>query len=113
ALNPDRTVEQYLEDVRAGKEWGDNLEIAVLMQVFNRPIIVIDDHAQIRKGLNHEGYKGEPIFVHYNGHNHYNAYLLEDTWHTRTSEILASLLKNNATSLVKSAAEETKMEAST
>ena len=33
-----RSVNQYLADIEIGKEWADNLEIAVLMKILDRPI---------------------------------------------------------------------------
>ncbi|HYF98413.1 MAG TPA: hypothetical protein VD770_05460, partial [Coxiellaceae bacterium] len=89
ALNPYRTAEQYLEALRRGEEWADNLEITVLMRLLDRPIVVIGPDRKVRNAIDLEGFSGEPIFVQYNGHNHYNAYLLQEGWHGR--EILGSL----------------------
>jgi hypothetical protein len=77
-----RSVEQYLKDIETGAEWADDLEISVLMKVLDRPIVVVDSNNMIRNLLsiaNGNGefmFRGEPIFVYYNGHNHYDALLL-------------------------------------
>ena len=68
-----RTTREYIEAVR-NNEWADNLEIAVLMRVLNRPIYIIGDNGQIinQADIDIEVDRTNPIFVHYNGHNHYN-----------------------------------------
>lgn len=95
ATNPGRTPEEYLEALRSGEEWADNLEIAVLMRILNRPIVVIGPDGNISNRSDLTGVAGEPIFVRYNGHDHYDAYLLAGEWHGRANEILASLTRLN------------------
>lgn len=74
-----KKISSYIKDIEDGKEWADDLEISVLMRVLKRPIIVINSDGKIRKTAIAEDYKdGEPIFVCYNGHNHYDALLLRD-----------------------------------
>ncbi len=92
SLNPRRNVDDYLTALRSGEEWADHLEIAILMKVFNRPIVIIEDDGAFRRGLELGSFTGEPIFVYYNGHNHYNAYLLAHGWEDRGREIQSSLL---------------------
>jgi len=79
AVNPRSSAERYIEDVRRGVEWGDNLEIMVLMKVLNRPIFVIGPDGRLRERVDTTVYTGEPIFIYYNGHNHYDAYVLDGT----------------------------------
>ncbi len=74
-LNPEKAPEQYLQDVRQGIEWADNLEIVVLMTILNQPIVVVETDGKIRNLSSLIG-DGVPIFVEYNGHNHYDALIL-------------------------------------
>ena len=78
-----RTVEEYLRDIEAGKEWADNLEIAVLMKILSRPIIILEPNNKIRNLSNVEDdnglmFPGDPIFVYYNGCDHYDALIRRD-----------------------------------
>ena len=68
-----RTTAEYIEAVR-NNEWADNLEIAVLMRVLNRPIYIIGNNGQIinQADIDVTVDRTNPIFVHYNGYNHYN-----------------------------------------
>lgn len=79
-LEEGQTIEGYIQDIGSGREWADHIDIEVLQQVLDRPIVVIDPNGQIRNSREDiERFNGEPIFVSYNGHTHYDAYvLLED-----------------------------------
>lgn len=71
-----QTIEKYIESIRNGKEWADNIEIEVLMRVLERPIIVIGPDLKIRnQEVLEKRFHREPIFVLYNGNNHYDAFL--------------------------------------
>lgn len=72
-----RTEAEYIQAVRTNGYWADNLQIIALMRVLGRPIYIIDENNnQLRNiGANIEDENVElnnPIFVLYNGHNHYN-----------------------------------------
>lgn len=84
----ERTLEDYVKDIRVGVEWADNLEIAVLMRIFKRPVIIIGPSGEIRNP-DVEDLSEEPIFVYYNGHNHYDALIKSDQ--VSGNEILAHL----------------------
>lgn len=75
ALIPMLTIEDYISSVEIGDEWADNLEIAILMKVLNRPIIIIDkNNCQVKNYTDASTYIDEdPIFVLYNGIDHYDA----------------------------------------
>lgn len=92
AVNPDSTAKEYLKALRSGEQWADNFEIAILMSLLGRPIVIIGPDGKIRNRSDLAGATKEPIFVYYNGRNHYDACLLEDGWGKRAKEILASLL---------------------
>lgn len=76
-LLPDgENLEDYIDGVRNRRAWADNIEIVALMHILNRPIIIIDNDSNVREN-GYEQFIGEPVFVHYNGHNHYEAYRLQ------------------------------------
>jgi len=72
ALNPNITVEQYLNGV-GSREWADDLEISVLMLILNRPIAVVNLNGSIRNltAITDDGATGDPIYVLFND-NHYD-----------------------------------------
>lgn len=88
ALSPGKTPEQYVEDLRNGSEWADNIEIAVLMKMLDRPIVVVGPDGMVRNLADLTG-SGDPIFVQYNGHTHYDALLL--TGEKTAEEVLEDL----------------------
>lgn len=91
AINPDQSPEEYIAAIRRD-EWADNLEIIVLMRILNRPIVIIGPDGKIRKtGDDLDASPGEPIFIYYNGDNHYDALLLADASSIDAREILFSL----------------------
>ena len=75
-LMPDQTLESYIQDVRMGKEWADNIEIEVLQRILKRPIIIIRPDANPTIPDNIDTYQTDPIFVYYNGHTHYDSFIL-------------------------------------
>ena len=98
AINQGRTAEEYLAAIRSGAEWADNLEITTLMAILDRPIVVIGPNGKVRNTVDLDGFGGEPIFVYFNGHNHYDGYLLQEGWLERSAEILTSLLSEHGPS---------------
>ncbi len=91
AINPNMTPEQYLNRIERGDEWADDLEINVLRRILNRPIVILGPDGIIRDGSNF--YRGDsPIFVQYNGHNHYDALVLSDSKSGR--KILEDLIES-------------------
>jgi hypothetical protein len=77
-LSNGQTLDDYLYDIRSGKAWADHIEIEVLMRIFQCPIIVIQKDGSIRNLQDAQRYPAAelPIFVYYNGHIHYDAFLL-------------------------------------
>jgi OTU-like cysteine protease len=99
-----RSVNEYLIDIEAGKEWADNLEIAVLMKILDRPIIIVESNNRIRNLSNVEDnnrlmFPGEPIFVYYNGHNHYDALIRKNDINISGIDIFNKLKQGNITIL--------------
>lgn len=68
--------EDYIED-RIQKilqdEWIDHLEMTVLMDALDQPILEVNPDGMIINIDVAKKYVGDPIFVHYNGTNHYDA----------------------------------------
>ncbi len=75
-----KTMENYVSDIREGREWADNIDIEVLMRLTNRPIVVIGPDGKIRDRGVLERFSGAPIFVYYNGHTHYDAFLQDSNF---------------------------------
>lgn len=94
-LEPDseESAENYIRGIRNGREWAGDTEIIVLMRVFNRPIVVVGPDWHIRNQINIQGFNGEPIFVLFNGHNHYDAFIQEEG--VSSQEILSFLKRFN------------------
>jgi OTU-like cysteine protease len=90
-----RRVEDYIKGVREGIEWASHVEIEVLMRLLDRPIMVVGPNGRLRNDAPH--FRGEPIFVYYNDHNHYDALLLTGTKQARA--ILNDLLLSQTTVL--------------
>lgn len=67
----------YIQAIRNGKEWGDNIEIEIIQRITNRPVIIIRPDANPTIPGNLVIYQGDPIFIYYNGYNHYDAFIIE------------------------------------
>ena len=92
-VDTDRTTEQYIEDVRNNTEWAGDLEINILMRIYNRPIYVVDPSGNIINRANEVDVDGEPIFVYYNGYNHYDGLVRIEGF--TSEQILETLLTTN------------------
>lgn len=79
----------YIEAIRNTNEWGGNIEIQIIQKVTDRPIIIIRPDANPIIPDDLQRYKGDPIFVYYNGHTHYDAFMLKDD--KCPSEVLANI----------------------
>lgn len=90
-INPNVSIRQYLVNLENGNEWADDLEIAILMRILNRPIVIVGPNGMIRNLSNLIG-EDSPIFVHYNGHNHYNALILNGS--IEADQILRNLIES-------------------
>lgn len=88
-LEPGQTLTNYLDAVRNGNEWASHVEIEVLMRVLDQPILIIGPNSQIINLSEKERFKGEPIFVYYNGIDHYDALTLKPGQTAQT--VLANL----------------------
>lgn len=82
---------EYIQRLR-GAEWGAHVEIVLLSHLLKRPIVVINPEGRISERDVAMLYpEAEPIFVQFNGLNHYDALLNHSAQSGR--EILTNLLK--------------------
>jgi len=73
----DGSIEQYCERKRQDKQWGDDLEIEALSEIYGRPIEIYAYSSQPMRTFHESPEEGEeeiqPIRISYHGRNHYNA----------------------------------------
>ena len=72
----DKDFRNYIQAIRDGREWGDNIEIDIIQLITNRPIIIIRPNANPTIPDNLAQLRGNPIFIYYNDHNHYDSFVL-------------------------------------
>ncbi|MGI9214782.1 MAG: patatin-like phospholipase family protein, partial [Gammaproteobacteria bacterium] len=97
-VNETLTPEEYIRRIRNTDEWGGELEIIILNKLLNRPIIVIGKNGKIinlpiidPSYLNNESIN--PIFIFYNGVNHYSGLIPQEGYNPRI--ILDNLSKEH------------------
>ncbi len=81
------TTAQYIQRIRSTNEWAGNAEIMALSRILHRHIIVLDIHGRFlnRRQISENLYKNNaPIFVCFNGKNHYDSLLVRDSYNART-----------------------------
>lgn len=69
--------ERHVDAIRAGAEWGGALEIEAIQRATGRPIIIIRSDTNPNIPDNIAEYNTPPIFVYYNGIDHYDAFITE------------------------------------
>ena len=77
-LPANKTMDDYLKNIGQGEEWASHIEIDILMRLLDRPIVVIEPNNRLAHTSTLDGgrFNGEPIFVYYNGRNHYDGLIL-------------------------------------
>lgn len=73
---PNLTWDEYLQNISTTKQWADNLVIVALEKIYKRPIVLVNDRTYkpiITDAEQAHSMKDNPIFVVYNGVNHYDA----------------------------------------
>ena len=93
-LPSNKTVEDYIHDIKIGVEWAGHIEIEILMNLLDRPILVVSPSRRLINEADRERFSGEPIFVYYNGHDHYDGLILDENYNNRVDEILNQLSLN-------------------
>ncbi|QLH41289.1 MAG: hypothetical protein HWD59_00125 [Coxiellaceae bacterium] len=85
------TVEDYISRIYSGEEWGTHVEIEILMQIYRRPIIVIESRGVTNPDAINR-FPGKPVFVYYNGYDHYNGLIMRQE---NGEQILNNLLQQD------------------
>lgn len=78
-----RTLEEYISNVRSTNEWAGDLELSILINILDRPIVSIGLDGRIVNNQVLQQARGEPIFVHYDGVNHYDGLVLQSGYTIR------------------------------
>lgn len=90
----DQHIARYLQGV-TGDAWAGELEAAVLSRALQRPIVLIGTDGSILnptpRGLLE--LPGEPVFVWYDGINHFNGLVLSPAYENRGRELLEALIQ--------------------
>lgn len=78
--NTDGEVEEYINTVRSSNQFAGDVEIAALARVLGRPIVVLNQKGERQNLIAEE--EGEPVFLMYDGVNHYDALVAtnSDAW---------------------------------
>lgn len=87
----------YVNQIATTNVWADQLEMQVLQRLLDRPVIVIRPNNEPLIPDHLDRFGGSPIFVYYNGLNHYDALTVAPGFHA--DEILARLLSGEFNSV--------------
>ena len=79
----DKEFTDHIEAIRNGEEWADHIEIEAIQCVTKRPIIIIRPDANPTIPDNINGYYREPIFIYYNGSDHYDTFVVRSGFDSR------------------------------
>ncbi len=97
-----QTLRDYIFAIGNGGAWADEIEITALTLMYNRPIAVITAGGKISNMPAISPFLEcepilvqEPIFVFYNGHDHYDALLVSDR---NVKDLLEELVLQSAPS---------------
>lgn len=88
----EKDFSEYIENIRNGNEWGDNLAIFWVQQFEKRPLIIIRSDSDPIMPNDEELrtlYTGEPIFLYYNARDHYDVFFVREGYDGR--QILADI----------------------
>lgn len=79
-LSEGQTIQEYIANIRSTHQWLGNVEINILMRLLNRPVVVVERNGTITNLDEVRQYAnvGDPIFVYYNGDNHYDALIVRN-----------------------------------
>jgi hypothetical protein len=71
-----KDFQKHINAIRDGKEWGDAIEIEVIQRLTRSPIIIIQANGNPVMPDKLDTYKNDPIFIYYNGVDHYDAFIV-------------------------------------
>ena len=106
-LRDGQSIQDYIAEVRTTRAWAGEVEINILMELLQRPIVIIGVEGTVRNRDAVEKYRRqEPIFVYYNGGDdcgsdrpgHYDALILRPGYDG--GAILAAVLDSSGSSRV-------------
>lgn len=72
------SFDRYISAIERGEEWGDQISMTAVQHLYGRPVVVMRPQGQTAIVGDLQQFSGEPIFVYYNGHDHYDALLLNE-----------------------------------
>ncbi len=75
---------KYIESIRNEAEWGGHIEIESIQRITDHPIIIIRPDSNPNIPDNLTKYPNTPIFLYYNGVDHYDAFTVEPENDART-----------------------------
>ena len=76
-----KSFEEYVDLIRRTNEWCDHMCLIAIQNILNQPIHVFQDNNGGLSETNHVTIDNDnqPIFIYYNGHNHYDALIQSST----------------------------------
>ena len=84
---------EHIQAIKTTDKWGGNLEIEAIQSAMRRPIIIIQKNGNQPIIPNINKYPGDPIFICYNGINHYDGLIIKDGFDGK--QILLDLIGKN------------------
>lgn len=69
----DRSVEDYVSRKRQNAEWGDDIEIQAISEIYNRPVEIYAYSNVPMRTFHETSGHAEPFRLSYHGRCHYNA----------------------------------------
>ena len=73
----DEDFQEHINAIGEGKEWGDAIEIEVIQRLISSPIIIVQANGNPVMPDKLDTYKNDPIFIYYNGVDHYDAFIVQ------------------------------------
>jgi hypothetical protein len=77
------SMEDYLNALRNTRDYAESIDVMILMDMLERPIAIVGPDGKIRNAHIVEAKskvfpKANPIFIYYNGVNHYSGLIIKD-----------------------------------
>ena len=89
-LTDGQTVENYINALEHGG-MVDHPEILIMQTLLNRPIIILRTGENPTILGNSQDYAGAPIFIYYNGHNHFDTFIIDSDSRFSAKDILQNI----------------------
>ena len=97
------SYEKFIENIRSTNEWGDHLVIQATQMMLDRPIKIyekdISNKLIQRPGATDDNATNDPIYMIYNGENHYDA-LIQKSKIKKSSTEYENISKKNVKEMV-------------